>query len=122
MITVPRGVNREFDRPVHAHEGAGGVFGSFGDTQEKVMSSPEGERLELLREAKESGYTPLEAVRRVKDADLLEVGKEFNVAVDLKEVYGLQVRQLAEIVEWFRGLVSDEELENSLASTKWSAK
>lgn len=79
------------------------------------MSSPGGERLELLREAKVSGQTPLEAVRRVKNADLLEVGNEFNVAVDLKEVYGLQVRQLADIVGWLRGVVSDEELENSLA-------
>jgi hypothetical protein len=85
------------------------------DIQERVMSSPGGERLELLREAKGSGQTLLDAVRRVKDADLREVGKEFNVAVDLKEVYGLPVRQLADIVGWLRGVVSDEELENSLA-------
>lgn len=68
------------------------------------------ERLKLLRDSKEGGQSPLEAVRRVRNSGLLETGKEFNVAVDLKEVYGLPVRQLADIVGWLRGTVSDEEI------------
>lgn len=38
------------------------------------------ERLKVLREAKDKGTPPWDAVRRVRDLGLLEVGKEFNVA------------------------------------------
>lgn len=72
------------------------------------------ERIGFLREARRQGCPPLTAVHKVRDEGLFEVGKEFNVAIDLKAVYGLTVHQLHDVVGWLRGLVSDQDLENSL--------
>ncbi|MDL2074996.1 hypothetical protein QNN03_00925 [Streptomyces sp. GXMU-J15] len=72
------------------------------------------DRKAFLIEAKEQGCPALSAVRQVRDDGLWEAGKEFNVAVDLKAVYGLTPHQLHDVVAWLRGIASDEELENSL--------
>ncbi|MEV6738567.1 hypothetical protein AB0N14_17210 [Streptomyces sp. NPDC051104] len=68
----------------------------------------------LLEEARRQGCLPLTAVHKVRDEGLFETGKEFNVAIDSKAVYGLTTHQLHDIVGWLRGVVSDEDLENSL--------
>ncbi|MEU2657251.1 hypothetical protein ABZ615_18230 [Streptomyces sp. NPDC007325] len=70
----------------------------------------------ILKEAQEQGYSALTAVHKVKSEGLFEAGKEFNVAFDLKAVYGLTVFQLHDIVGWLRGMVSDEDLNRSLSS------
>lgn len=74
------------------------------------------ERKALLEQAKAEGLTPLAVVRRIKADGLVEAGKEFNVAVELKAAYGLSTQQLHDVVGWLRGLVSDEVLESALES------
>lgn len=71
-------------------------------------------RKAFLDQAKAEGLAPLAAVRRIKEDGLVETGKEFNVAVELKASYGLTTQQLHDVVGWLRGLVSDEVLETSL--------
>ncbi|MBY8885850.1 hypothetical protein K7472_13440 [Streptomyces sp. PTM05] len=67
----------------------------------------------LLGKAKEQDCPPLVAIRKIREAGLFEVGREFNIAVDLKTVYGLTPQQLHDVVGWFRGVVSDEDLEET---------
>jgi hypothetical protein len=74
------------------------------------------DRLAFLREAKEQGVQPLIVVRKIKQDGLFEKGKEFNVAVDLKAIFGLTAHQLHDVVGWLRGVIADEVLENSLVS------
>lgn len=72
------------------------------------------ERMIFLQEVKGEGWHPLAAVRRIREDSLFETGKEFNVAVDLKSVFGLTARQLHDVVGWLKGAVSDDVLERSL--------
>ncbi|MBS2965232.1 hypothetical protein KGA66_19440 [Actinocrinis puniceicyclus] len=72
------------------------------------------ERISALEAAKAEGRSPFVAVRMIRDSRLFEAGKEFNIAMDMRKVYGLTTRQLHDIVAWFKGFASDEELKDSL--------
>lgn len=72
------------------------------------------ERKALLEQAVAEGLAPLAVVRKIKEGGLVEAGKEFNVAVELKAAYGLTTQQLHDVVGWLRGVVSDDVLESAL--------
>ncbi|HEY3867450.1 MAG TPA: hypothetical protein VGM10_03840 [Actinocrinis sp.] len=76
------------------------------------------ERIAALNTARAEGLSPFSAVRMIRDDRLFETGKEFNVAVDLNNVYGLTTRQVHEIVAWLMGIASDDELKSALEPTE----